>query len=662
LFLADDLRNLPVLGSVPTMPHMGYQALLFCPEEKIARVVTQVLSELEFSVESCTEPFAAVKRLTAQHFDAVLVDCDNEQNATLLFKSARNSGPNQSSLALAVVEGQSGVAKAFRLGANLVLTKPINLEQCKGTLRVARGLLRKAEAVKSATMASASAPAEQPACPADSNVASEPQLPPTPPVKTAFSLPAQEAPSISAATASTSVAFELEQQPGPPPGPAEAALMEYMPDPAPVAADHPAHPAPTSVGSKEYPWQPVSKPLAEPMASALRRAAEAAGKAETDSAATSKATTVPQAEVADATKDKESWPAGSTSSTPGTATAPAPVMETWPSAKTLEPKPAATRSLAPKKGLDKPEIKKPWTTAGAEIAAPTFSSLGDAQSQEAAQSGRSKKMFLVAALALLMAGAGYFGWRKMHPMSGKPAVQQQLAPVPASATPAATPQAPSTNSEASAPSPSTPPEVSETPAQAQQAQKEVAAPSPQTPSPKPSAAIPASDARAKTVPAAKAREPIVVKTELSKKSNSQSGGEESPQPPAAGGFGLASNPALNPDDKAISGIVSTTPLRAPRPAPQALRISQGMSQGMLLKQVQPIYPPQARQMRLEGAVQLQASIGKDGSITNLKQLSGDAVLGRAAIDAVRQWKYKPYSLNGEPVEVQTQVTVNFKLP
>src|SRR3979409_1035850 len=130
---------------------MSYQSLLFCPDEKTARTVTQVLSELEFSVDSCSEPFAAVKKLMGEHFDAIVVDCDNEQNATLLFKSARNSSSNQASLAVAVVEGQAGVAKAFRIGANLVLTKPINVEQAKGTLRVARGLLRKGEPAKAGT-------------------------------------------------------------------------------------------------------------------------------------------------------------------------------------------------------------------------------------------------------------------------------------------------------------------------------------------------------------------------------------------------------------------------------------------------------------------------------------------------------------------------------
>ena len=82
---------------------MSYQALMFCPDEKTARVVTQVLTELDFNVDPCNEPFAAVKKLTTQHFDAVVVDCDNEQNAGLLFNSARNTPKNQSSQAVAVV-------------------------------------------------------------------------------------------------------------------------------------------------------------------------------------------------------------------------------------------------------------------------------------------------------------------------------------------------------------------------------------------------------------------------------------------------------------------------------------------------------------------------------------------------------------------------------
>ncbi len=65
---------------------------------------------------------------------------------------------------------------------------------------------------------------------------------------------------------------------------------------------------------------------------------------------------------------------------------------------------------------------------------------------------------------------------------------------------------------------------------------------------------------------------------------------------------------------------------------------------------------------MEGSVELLATVSKDGNITHIKVISGDTQLAKAASDAVKQWKYKPYKLNGEPVEIQTQVTVNFKLP
>jgi periplasmic protein TonB len=95
---------------------------------------------------------------------------------------------------------------------------------------------------------------------------------------------------------------------------------------------------------------------------------------------------------------------------------------------------------------------------------------------------------------------------------------------------------------------------------------------------------------------------------------------------------------------------------------EALTISQGVSQGLLIRKVQPSYPPNALRMRVEGSVQLLATISRTGAISGVKILSGDKMLTKAATDAVKQWKYKPYLLNGEPVEIQTQVTVIFKVP
>ncbi len=108
----------------------------------------------------------------------------------------------------------------------------------------------------------------------------------------------------------------------------------------------------------------------------------------------------------------------------------------------------------------------------------------------------------------------------------------------------------------------------------------------------------------------------------------------------------------------MSGINTAVPKAA---APQRVRVSQGVSQGLLVHKVQPEYPPIARQARIQGVVVLQALIGKDGSIQNLHVVSGHPMLTNAALAAVKEWKYKPYFLNGEPVEVETTINVNFTL-
>lgn len=112
----------------------------------------------------------------------------------------------------------------------------------------------------------------------------------------------------------------------------------------------------------------------------------------------------------------------------------------------------------------------------------------------------------------------------------------------------------------------------------------------------------------------------------------------------------------------IGGIISSTPVAVPKVAtPQRVRVSQGVVSGLKIRDVKPNYPPLARQARIQGTVVLHAVISKDGSIQGLTLVSGHPMLAPAAIDAVKQWKYKPYLLNGEPVEVDTEVQVNFTL-
>src|SRR5437016_13103430 len=122
---------------------MATRAFLLCGDEKAVQAVTQILDELEVSFEHSSEPAFSLKRLATQRFDLLIVDCDNVQNATQVFNSARASSLNKASIAIAIVEGKAGVPNAFRLGASLVLTKPVALEQVRNTLRTGIGMTRK---------------------------------------------------------------------------------------------------------------------------------------------------------------------------------------------------------------------------------------------------------------------------------------------------------------------------------------------------------------------------------------------------------------------------------------------------------------------------------------------------------------------------------------
>jgi TonB family protein len=94
---------------------------------------------------------------------------------------------------------------------------------------------------------------------------------------------------------------------------------------------------------------------------------------------------------------------------------------------------------------------------------------------------------------------------------------------------------------------------------------------------------------------------------------------------------------------------------------QRIRVSSGVSQGLLIKKVAPEYPQDARDQHIQGTVILHVIIDKEGNVSDVQLISGHPLLAPAAIEAVRQWKYRPYSLNGEPIEADTSVQVNFVL-
>src|SRR5438445_6764794 len=560
---------------------MGYQALLFCPDEKLARVVSQVFSELDFTVEPVHEPFAAVKKLMSHRYDAIVVDCENEQNASLLFKSARNSSSNQSSLAIALVLGQAGVAKAYRIGANLVLTKPINVEQAKGTLRVARGLLRKNSDAASASAASAAAPVV-PAkiAPPSAGTSSQP-------------------PSRGAAASAPPPSHQEPEF--------EAPLPEMIPETRPAATpailasakveDKPAVVTASAAQAK------INKSITDgPAVEASQPAALWAVSNDTVKNVIAKN----EAIIAAASGSVQN-PSHAFTSSPGSGAAPAPAKEvTAPPAppkenKTVESDLASPSQASPSHDSDPAPV--PRFSMVSAIDAPSFAALDE---EDSGGSGGNKKILIAAVAVLALAALGYLGYGKLGKSSSQPVSTPQDSERPA-------PAPAQTSSPVATPSTSTPGRGSSS-TQSLASKTATAARLD-----KPSAGVGDSPVTriaaiiaANSEPEMKQPDsaPIHVKSATRAKTHAQ--GEESAPPlPSPLAVGSA-------NDKTLSGLMSSASTSVPKPALATVRISQGVSQGLLIKRVQPKYPPAALAVRAQGAVQIEATINKEGNVTNLK--------------------------------------------
>jgi protein TonB len=136
--------------------------------------------------------------------------------------------------------------------------------------------------------------------------------------------------------------------------------------------------------------------------------------------------------------------------------------------------------------------------------------------------------------------------------------------------------------------------------------------------------------------------------------------EDAPVPDSSGGY--------VPGAIQVTEIERTPPPVEPPHITQSVqqekhpvKLSEGILEAQLISRIEPQYPPIAVQTKTEGTVRLHAIINRDGHITSLDVLSGHPWLVKAALDAVRQWRYRPTLLNGEPVEVETSITVIFRL-
>ncbi|HSK44162.1 MAG TPA: energy transducer TonB [Candidatus Binatia bacterium] len=114
---------------------------------------------------------------------------------------------------------------------------------------------------------------------------------------------------------------------------------------------------------------------------------------------------------------------------------------------------------------------------------------------------------------------------------------------------------------------------------------------------------------------------------------------------------------------ALSVLVALAAFAAAQdnPPPKRLRVSSGVANSLKIHDAQPHYPREAKEQGIQGDVILQATIDAKGNLVNLKAVQGDPILVKAAVDAVKKWRYRPYILNGEPVEVETTIKIQFHM-
>jgi periplasmic protein TonB len=557
---------------------MSLRALLFSSDGTSTSTLCQVLTDLAIEADICSEVLVAVERVSKGNYDAILVDWEQEADASVLLKTGREQKTANQALNLALVRNDKDVGRALQQGANSVIKKPIDPRQAHDTLSTARDLIlsrRTEQKDKEARVAALQAEAAA--------VAAEfPDGDEEPAQKTGFL--AQTAPKS---------AFEVEE------------LTEKH--------DVPSEPKPH--------WQAANKGPAS-----LHEYQSEAAKASS-------------------VEKEKRWDA---------------------KPKAYEP-PVEEATVETHRSQDTTRV---------------FSSLAEEEETPAETGNRSHPQYLVFALVgcLLVAGVlwvwapgdSYRGrmssvLHSLSSLTNSSGSEPATAPTSQAAIPekSATP-APSVKPEDSAadlgpvdttevdpskiqiietkaiPKPGAQqPPTTEAPPDSDQAK--------QPPEPEPPVTVATSPQPAPTQPQMQPTiQPVVIPVSR-------------PQPPVS----VPDNSPASSDGRVgviIPDSLKTTPSSAPGSSLEPSTIPEEVSRDLVLHRVDPDYPAQALHQHLEGPVVLQVSVAKDGTIQDLKLVKGYFILARAAFDAVKQWRFKPYSPNGRPIDFQTYVTLNFKYP
>jgi periplasmic protein TonB len=580
------------------MPH----ALLLSPDDQAVSAITGVLEEMSVTCERPLDGVSAAQKLNSQTFDLVLVDCENLPAAKLIFDVCRRGKNGNNPVPIAIVDGRAGLPTAFRLGAELILTKPVAKDQARSTIRTAVSRVRKDAQTNESVpqqLASADVPGagmtdtdmseERAQAAAAGSVSSQltsfaepapsfvPTFVPAAAVTATLSAPALTTEMHSAVDEidTTPVSPKLKPQPGSffAPSLSESSLSESSPD--------------RGVSAKSKPARPM-KPSDDPVLAELER-----------------------------TEQEESELAESQL---GSSRAESSILESSGPSKAAPNQPAA------------------------KSVAPAFSS---------SRQGQKKRHGpLVALLMFVLAGGGFYALWTYQPGFrdfAQPQIDRvlALAGMAVPSTPAPNPAKPSTQP-APATTPAPAPESAADPNQTQSKTPDsainsagsatgsstasTAATAPVKPAATPGTAV-APPISAATVPTA----PVATMPEA----NQASGKPANSKKDAA---------AATPSDTQLPGENS------------AIILSSKGAEKRLAQSVPAKYPVGARSGASQGTVVLKAVVDETGKVEGLRLVEGNATLATAAIQAVKQWRYRPYVRDGKAQAFQTVVIVDFQRP
>ena len=621
-------RNLLKAHAPRSLSTMALRALVFSSDGSTTSALCHVLTDLGIEAEICSEMLVAVERITSQPYNALLVDWDQQAEAIFLVKQLRELKLAAQALILAIVQNDEDLPQALQAGANSVIRKPIDPHQAHDTMATAKQLILARQPLPKQTetaLADTVADEAQPQSEADSD---------QPPVSSA-SMPT---PAEGGFAIDDPANFNAAEEAKPKRG-----FLQQT-------AHRSALEAEQSVGGGELPAaesSPAPPRPAVPDPAARERALSFLGYG-------------PKAE-------------------------PSSTSPTKNDAGTLEdfaaPPPAAAQEPRSQ------DVNREFSSLPED-----FERNKDSADEADPGPRHTRYGFYAAAAALLIAGclwvfapgdsyvARLKNFHLPRPNKTHPATS---APV-ADAHPTTRVQ-PSKPEEPILPDPSVTQSEDEESSNIQIIENKpmpiAGAQQPPT-SDAPPGAQPVITPDPSTASATQSNVPAPVSAEATSSSHPQI------QPAAATQISPAPAPstALPPAPQVAAPSAAHAPDSPPsdpsaaRPAviiPESLKnfpsassiktlepsvVPEETSRSMLLKQVDPDYPPIAIPQRLEGTVILQVFVGPDGAVRDIKLVRGYFVLGRSAFDAVRQWRFKPYIQNGKPTDFQTYITITFKLP